>query len=123
MFIPRTLARTEGPGAGAWARAVIVGGFIAVAIFAVLSVSFGSAEVNLSVGDVATDDISAPRSVSFISDYQTEAARQAAAAAVPPVYEPIALLTDIRGRQLRSYDNITRSVRTVLIERDLATIE
>lgn len=123
MFIPRTLARTEGPGAGAWARAVIVGGFIAVAIFAVLSVSFGNGQINLSVGDVATDDIPAPRTVSFISDSQTEAARQVAANAVAPVYEPIAPLADIRDRQLRSYDNITRSVRTVLIERDLATIE
>ncbi len=123
MFIPRTLARTEGPGAGAWARAVIVGGFLAVAIFAVLSVTFGNGQLNLSVGDVATDDIAAPRTVSFISDSQTEAARQVAANAVAPVYEPIAVLADIRDRQLRSYDNITRSVRTVLIERDLATIE
>ncbi len=123
MFIPRTLARTEGPGAGAWARAVIVGGFLAVAIFAVLSLTFGNGQLNLSVGDVATDDIAAPRTVSFISDSQTEAARQAAANAVAPVYEPIAVLADIRDRQLRSYDNITRSVRTVLIERDLATIE
>lgn len=123
MFIPRTLARTEGPGAGAWARAVIVGGFIAVAIFAVLSVSFGNGEINLSVGDVATDDIPAPFKVSFISDSETDARREAAAAAVAPVPEPIAPLADIRDRQLRSYDNITRSVRTVLIERDLATIE
>jgi putative nucleotidyltransferase with HDIG domain len=118
MFIPRTLARTEGPGRGAWARAVIVGGFIAVAVFTILSVSIASGQVNLAVGDVAQADISAPRTVSFISDSQSEAARQAAADAVAPVYEPIAPLADIRDHQLSSYDTITRSVSTVLVERD-----
>ncbi len=122
MFIPRTLARTEGPGRGAWARAVIVGGFIAVALFAVLSVNIASGQVNLAVGDVPTTDIPAPFTVSFISDSQSEAARQAAADAVVPVYEPIAPLADIRDRQLNSYDTITRSVRTVLIQRDSGTI-
>ena len=118
MFIPRTLARTEGPGRGAWARAVIVGGFVAVAVFTVLSVNVASGQVNLAVGDVAQADVSAPRTVSFISDSQSEAARQAAADAVAPIYEPIAPLADIRDRQLSLYDSVTRSVHTVLIERD-----
>jgi putative nucleotidyltransferase with HDIG domain len=122
MFIPRTLARTEGPGTGAWARAVIVGGFIAVALFAILSLDIARGQVNLSVGDVATADITAPKSASFISNSQWEAARQAAADAVPPVYAPIAPLADIRDRQLRMYDSIIDSVRTVLIQRDDGTI-
>ena len=122
MFIPRTLARTEGPGTGAWARAVIVGGFIAVSLFAVLSIDIARGQVNLAVGDVATADISAPRSVSFISDSQWEAARQAAADAVEPVYAPIGALGDIRDQQLRDYDIIIRAVRTVLILRDNSTI-
>jgi putative nucleotidyltransferase with HDIG domain len=122
MFIPRTLARTEGPGRGAWARAVIVGGFIAVAIFAVLSVSIASGQVNLAVGDVATAEISAPRSISFSSDSLTNAARQAAADAVAPQYEQIGPQADIRDRQLRSYDSITRSVRTVLLLQESGSI-
>ena len=122
MFIPRTLARTEGPGTGAWARAVIVGGFVAVALFAVLSIDIARGQVNLAVGDVATADISAPRSVSFISDSQWEAARQAAADAVEPVYAPIGALGDIRDQQLRDYDIVIRAVRTVLILRDNSTI-
>ena len=123
MFIPRTLASTESTGRGAWARAAIVGGFLALAIFAVLSVSIGTGQVNLSVGDVANADIVAPATRSFVSESLTEAARTAAADAVAPVYEPIAPLPDIRDRQLRVYDNVTRSVRTVLTQRDAGTIE
>jgi len=122
MFIPRTLARTEGPGRGSWARAVIVGTTLALAIFAVLSVDIGNDQVNLAVGDVATTDITAPRTVSFISDSQWDAARQAAADAVEPVYEPIAPLADIREAQLRIYDRITRTVRLVLLQRDSGSL-
>ena len=53
MFIPRTLASTESTGRGAWARATIVGGFLALALFAVMSVSIGTGQVNLAAGDVA----------------------------------------------------------------------
>jgi putative nucleotidyltransferase with HDIG domain len=122
MFIPRTLSQTESTGRGAWARATIVGGFLAVAIFAVLSVNVGGGQVNLAAGDVAQADIPAPSRVSFISDSQTEAARTAAANAVAPVYEPIAPWADIRDRQLVAYDKITRSVRNVLLQRDESTI-
>ncbi|MEP7040042.1 MAG: HDIG domain-containing metalloprotein [Chloroflexota bacterium] len=123
MFIPRTLAGTESSGRGAWARAAIVGGFLALALFAVLSVNIGTGQINLAVGDVATADITAPLTVGYFSDSLTEAARTAAADAVNPVYEPIAPLADIRDRQLRVYDNLARSVRTVLIQRDAGTIE
>lgn len=122
MFIPRTLARSTSPGTGAWARAVIVGGFIAVALFTVLSVDIARGQVNLSVGDVATADITAPKSASFISNSQWEAARQAAADAIAPVYAPIAPLADIRDQQLRKYDYIVQSVGAVLIQRDDGTI-
>jgi membrane-associated HD superfamily phosphohydrolase len=123
MFIPRTLASSESTGRGAWARAAIVGGFLALALFAVLSVSVGSGQVNLAPGDVANTDITAPYSQTFFSESLTNAARTAAADAVPPVYEEIAPRADIRDRQLRVYDNLARSVRTILIQRDAATIE
>ena len=121
-FITRTLAGAEGPGRGAWARAVIIGGFLAVALFAILSANAVSGGVSLGVGDVAKTDLSAPFSVSFISDSETLAARRAAADAVSTVYEPIAPLPDIRDRQLRSYDSVTRSVRAVLVDRDAGTL-
>jgi len=115
MFIPRTLSQTESTGRGAWARAAIVGGFLAVAIFAILSINVGTAQVNLSAGDVAQADITAPSTVSFVSDSQTAAAREAAASAVAPVYEQIAPPADIRDRQLVAYDKITRAVRNILL--------
>ncbi|MGZ6255470.1 MAG: HD family phosphohydrolase [Candidatus Limnocylindria bacterium] len=123
MFIPRTLASTESTGRGAWARAAIVGGFLAVAIFAVLSVNIGSDQVNLAVGDVAKADIPAPFPVHYVSETLTDAARAAAAAAVAPVYEPIAPLADIRDRQLGLYDGVARSVRSILLQRDAGTID
>ncbi len=123
MFIPRTLASTESTGRGAWARAAIVGGFLALVLFAVLSVSVGSGQVNLAAGDVANKDITAPFSKTFFSESLTEAARTAAADGVAPVHEEIAPRADIRDRQLRIYDNLARSVRTVLIQRDAGTIE
>jgi len=123
MFIPRTLAESKSSGRAAWARAAIVGGFLALTIFAVLSVNVGTGQVNLAAGDVAKDDITAPISWSYFSESLTEAARTAAAEAVSPVYEEIAPRADIRDRQLRVYDNITRSVRIVLVQRDAGAIE
>ena len=61
MFIPRTLAQTEGPGPRAWARAAIVGILLSGAIFVVLSANVTTGQVNLTVGDVAQADIRAPR--------------------------------------------------------------
>lgn len=123
MFIPRTLAEKESSGRAAWARAAIVGGILALALFAVLSVNVGTGQVNLVAGDVAQDNITAPITTSYFSKSLTEAARAAAEEAVIPVYEEIAPRADIRNRQLRVYDNITRSVRIVLVQRDAATIE
>lgn len=97
-------------------------GFLAVAIFAVLSVNVGTGQVNLAVGDVAQADITAPFTRSFVSESQTEAARTAAANSVAPVYEQIAPPADIRDRQLVAYDKITRAVRNILLQRDADTI-
>jgi putative nucleotidyltransferase with HDIG domain len=123
MFIPRTLASTEVPGRGAWARAVIVGGFVAVALFAVLSANVVSGGLSLAVGDVANADITAPQAVTYTSDARWDAAKQAAADAVARQYEPIAPLNDISDRQLRSYDSVIRSVRAILVDRDANTID
>src|SRR5436309_2987399 len=79
MFIPRTLTETELPGRGAWLRALVVGAILAGAIFAILTVNISTGQAALNVGDVARTDITAPRATSFVSESQTEAARQVAA--------------------------------------------
>lgn len=67
-----------------------LGGATVAAAIAILAVPVGSPAggLTLNVGDVTTADIVAPRSVTYLSQVQTEAARAAAAAAVPDVYDP-----------------------------------
>lgn len=43
---------------------------------------------NLNIGDVASADISAPRSITYISSIQTTAQQQSALAAVAPIFDP-----------------------------------
>src|SRR4029077_8376286 len=43
--------------------------------------------VDVSVGDVAKADVLAPRAITYTSDLQTKAARDAASAAVAPQYD------------------------------------
>ena len=122
MFIPRTLAQTELPGRGAWLRALIVAVVLAGAIFAILSVNIATGQLNLKVGDVAQTDIAAPHPTSFTSASQTDAARQAAADAVQPIYKQIAPPGDIRAQQLAQYDAIATAIAGVLKDRDKGTL-
>lgn len=71
-------------------RLFTIGGTAIAAAVAILSVPVGAPadSLTLTVGDVTTADIIAPRSVTYISQVQTGAARDAAAAAVPDVYDP-----------------------------------
>ncbi len=119
MFIPRTLQSTDAPrGRGPLLRAILVGAVVAIGLFAVMSVSVGGPRVDLAVGDVAVDEIRAPRAVSFISESQTDAAREVAAAAVEPVYEPIGPPADISDEALRAYDATGRLIAAILTRRD-----
>jgi len=123
MFVPRTLTDTATRhGRGVWVRAGIIGAIVAAVLFAVLTFSLSSAQGTLAVGDVAQDDIRATQDKSFISQSQTDAARQDAADAVAPVYVPVAPLADIRDQQLAEFDSITRSIAGVLNRRDQATL-
>jgi hypothetical protein len=124
VFIPRTLMESEGPapGRGALARALIVGAMLATALFAVVTVSIGAGGVNPAEGDVAQEDISADQDLSFVSESQTEAAQQEAAAGVQDVYVQIAPRADIAERQLRFYDAIARQITGVLERREAGTL-
>jgi cyclic-di-AMP phosphodiesterase PgpH len=124
VFIPRTLTETEGlvPGRAALVRALVVGGLLAVVLFAVLTMTIGTGGVTPTEGDVAQEDISADQDLSFVSESQTEAARQEAAAGVQEVYVQIAPRADIAERQLRFYDAAVRQVTGVLERRDAGTL-
>jgi putative nucleotidyltransferase with HDIG domain len=122
MFIPRTLAEIEGGGRGPWVRALLVGTLLALSLWGILAFSVTAGQVDLAVGDVAEADVRAPRTVSFVSDSQTEARRQEAADAVPDVYVPVGPLADIRDDQLRSYDAVQRGISGVLTRRDNETL-
>jgi putative nucleotidyltransferase with HDIG domain len=118
-FIPRTLAQPDGAsGQGAPARALIVGALLALALFVILAAPIMPGQISLKVGDVAADDIRAPRSVSFFPDSKTAAARSAAASAVQAEYAPIAPIADIKARQLAAYDALVAEVSSVLSRRD-----
>src|SRR5687768_3753140 len=103
MFIPRTLAETEGGGGrGPWARALIVGALLAASLWAIMTASVGGGQVSLAVNDVAQTEIRAPASRSFVSASRTAAAREEAADQVQTIYVAIAPLADIRDNQLRA---------------------
>jgi putative nucleotidyltransferase with HDIG domain len=119
MFIPRTLADTEGGrGRGPWARALIVGALLAAVLWAIMTFRVVGGEVSYKVGDVAQTDISAPTSLTFVSRSQTDAARQKAADAVQTIYTPIAPLADIREQQLTAYDAFVAGITHILQRRD-----
>ena len=119
MFIPRTLAELEGrPGQGALLRAIIVGGIVAIGLFLVLSANITLGQESLTIGDIATRDIRAPRDATFVSDTQTEAEQEAQAAAVEPQRVQIEPPVDNREDQLRTYDVVVRRVVRILEARD-----
>ncbi|HET6744787.1 MAG TPA: HDIG domain-containing protein [Candidatus Limnocylindria bacterium] len=123
MFIPRTLAETEGGGGrGPWARALIVGVLLAIGLWAIMTVSFGSGQVSLAVNDVAQSEIRAPTSRTFVSESQTAAAKEEAADRVQTVYVPIAPMADIRDEQLSAYDAIVGGISRTLERRDAGTL-
>jgi putative nucleotidyltransferase with HDIG domain len=119
MFIPRTLAETSpGPGRAALARAALIALLLAAALFSILSFSFTPGQINLEVNDVAGQEVRAPGTVTFTSQSQTDAARNAAAAAVERVYEPIGDPAAIRMEQLREFDRVVDQVSGLLASRD-----
>jgi putative nucleotidyltransferase with HDIG domain len=104
------------------ARLVAVTALVAVSLFAILAVDLVPNSVSLSVGDVAAEEIRAPRAVSFVSASETEAARAEAEDAVLPIYLEIRPRAEIRTRQLAAYDAEVRAIEAVLADRDAGTI-
>jgi putative nucleotidyltransferase with HDIG domain len=123
MFTPRTLAESTVPmGRGPLARAVGVTGVLAAVLTAILTLSISPGAVNLDVGQVAPQEIRAPRAITFDSPSETEARRQEAASKVVSQYEQIAPPMDIANAPLRSFDELVKGVSQTLQDRDDGTI-
>ena len=89
---PGTSGRAKTP-APFWAAArhgLLAALFAGVALAILVSPLGRNAQptYNLSIGDVALADISAPRSITYISTIQTTAQQQSALAAVAPIFDP-----------------------------------
>jgi cyclic-di-AMP phosphodiesterase PgpH len=123
MFIPRTLAETEGGGGrGPWARALIVSALLAISLWAIMTISVGGGQVSLAINDVAQSEIRAPRSLTFVSESQTAAAKEEAADQVQTRYVAIAPMADIRDTQLQIYDAFVDGITRTLERRDAGTL-
>jgi len=105
---------------------------VSATIFAslILPISLRPTPTLLDVGDVAFQDIRAPRSFSFTSEYLTEQARESAESAVSPVYLPadpaISRRQVERLREILSYINSIRADEFATIDQkisDLRAIE
>ncbi|HEY7132887.1 MAG TPA: HDIG domain-containing metalloprotein [Candidatus Limnocylindrales bacterium] len=68
-------------------RLVITFVVLVVSLTAIFALDLVPQRLDIVVGDVAPNDIVAPRADSYISDIQTTAAKQQASAAVAPVYD------------------------------------
>jgi putative nucleotidyltransferase with HDIG domain len=69
--------------------AVVVGvSMVLAAVILTLPILPGEQTVSLQMGDVSTQDVLAPRSVTYVSESLTQQARAEAANAVAPVYDP-----------------------------------
>ena len=124
MFIPRTLAETDGgPGHGAMTRALVVVGIIATALFFVLSANITLGQENLEVGQIAPRDIRAQRDQTFISASRTDEARDAAADEVRPSTSTIKSPTDNQEDQLLAFDTMSRRTVRVLELRDSGSLQ
>jgi hypothetical protein len=123
MFITRTLAPRDRAMTGAAAsRLVAVTALVGVALFAILAVDLVPHTVSVEVGDVASEDILAPRAVSFVSASETEAARADAEFNVGRIYIEIGPQAEIRSRSLGAYDAEVAAVQAILADRDAGNL-
>lgn len=85
----------------------------AIFLALILPVSLRPAPSLLKIGDVAFQDISAPRSFSYISEILTEDARKAAEKSVSPIYLPadpaISRMQNVKLKSILNYINSIRS--------------
>jgi len=90
--------------------------FIAALIFliVVLPISLRPTPSLLNIGDVAFQDIRAPRSFSYVSEYLTEIARNEAEKTVAPIYLPAD--PAISRKQIETLKNLLSYISTIRID-------
>lgn len=95
-------------------RALLIGGVtIAAAIAIIIGIpGVPTSEVTFQLGEPAAADIIAPASITYVSQVQTNEAREAAAAAVPDVYDPAdSRVTRQQVRRLQEVLDYVGSIR------------
>ena len=68
-------------------RLFVSASVLIIAVAAIFAVDIIPSGLGLAVGQIPKDDVVAPRTIQFTSDLQTQAAREAASAAVLPQYD------------------------------------
>lgn len=101
---------------------ILLAGFVGIGalIIAYDALTPNEAKVALEVGDVAPRDILAPRSLKYDSEVLTQARREAAIAAVRPIYDPPDL--NVTREQLQLAREILDYIENVRYD-DFATLE
>jgi membrane-associated HD superfamily phosphohydrolase len=98
-------------------RLGIAAAALVLVLTAILGANFFPQPLRIDVGDVAAQDILAPRAIEYVSDVLTAEKRQAAAEGVEPVYdytpEKAAAIAD---QQLRTFDRQVRPVDQAFTE-------
>ena len=98
---------------------LVVSGILAF-LSLVLPESFSQSSYPMEIGDVATEDILAPYSLTFESEVLTENARQEAAAQISPIYLPVD--PSIGRRQIEALRTVLYYI-TLVRQDDYATQE
>ncbi|HET7029754.1 MAG TPA: HDIG domain-containing protein, partial [Candidatus Limnocylindrales bacterium] len=99
-FTPRDLRRL--------APAALV---LVVTLTAIFALDLLPSRLQIAVNDVAASDIVAPRTQSYVSQIQTEAAREDASKAVPPVYDYTNEKADrIATAQASAFERVARPI-------------
>jgi cyclic-di-AMP phosphodiesterase PgpH len=122
MFIPRTLSEVRRADTAMVWRAVGVAAVASAILFLILSANITLGQENLEEGQIAERDIRAQRAATFDSVSATQAARDAAAAAVQPATELIEPPADNQEDQLAAFDMLDRRVTRILEQRDDGTL-
>ncbi|HSG87093.1 MAG TPA: HDIG domain-containing protein [Candidatus Limnocylindrales bacterium] len=90
---------------------VVTSAILVAVLGAILAIDVIPSRVDLVAGEVATEDVRAPRALEYESDVETEAARQAARDAVDPQYDYTAeKAATIADEQLIAFNERTAAV-------------
>jgi len=98
-------------------RLTVGAAVLVAAMTAIFALDLLPQRLVIQVGDVASADVVAPRTASYVSQIQTAAARDAASKAVDPVYDyTTEKATGIAVAQLKTFERLVRPVDTAFAD-------